>query len=142
MGENQRRMAGGSVVVCIAGRELRLQVTEFLGRCGLSILEAETGGELRRLGGREIVLVVADMPVQQAAKAVREAAWFKPELRTLLISSDPERINRELVPDPWIHFIEKPFAWCELGEKVARLLRPAPASAEARRTAPEPALAA
>lgn len=145
MGEHGLSRSGtGAVLVSIAAEGLRLQVVEFLNRCGLPVLEAETGSELLDITENEcvIALFLADMRVEDAPGLMREAARRRPDLHALVISSDPEYVNRELVPDPCVHFIEKPFAWCELGEKIARLLRPTAATAQAARAEGKAARAA
>ncbi len=138
------RSDAGAVLVSIAAEGLRLQVIEFLNRCGLRVLEAGTENEVLEFTEHDcaIGLLLADARVDDAPRLVREAARRSPDIRALVISGDPECINRELVPDPCVHFIEKPFSWCELGDKIARLLRPATAASEARRAEPQQARAA
>jgi DNA-binding response OmpR family regulator len=135
------RSSTGAVLVSIAAEALRLQVVDFLNRCGLHVLEAGTASQLLEITKHDcaIALLLADMPVEEAPGLLRATARW--DLRALVISGDPDFINRELVPDPGVHFIEKPFSWCELGDKIARLLRPAAAS-ETRRAEPQTARAA
>ncbi len=120
-----------AVLVSIASEGLRLQVVEFLNRCGLPVIEAETGLDPTESA---IALFLTDMRVEDAPVLMREAARHRPDLRALVISGDPEYVNRELVPDLSVHFIEKPFAWCELSEKIAKLMRPPVRSAQAARS--------
>ncbi len=122
----------GCIVVCIAAGELRTQVTDFLSRSGFSVVETESGTDLRKFAEREVALLLADTRIEQALNVVREAARLKQNMQVLLISGEPESINKELVPDPWVHFIEKPFAWCELHDRIAWLLRPAAGAAGVR----------
>lgn len=137
------RPDAGAVLVSIAAEGLRLQVIEFLNRCGLRVLEADAESEVLDFAERDcaIRLLLADARLDDAPRLVREATRRRPDIRALVISGDPEFINRELVPDPCVHFIEKPFSWCELGDKIARLLRPA-AAPEPRRAEPQAARAA
>ena len=114
----------GAVLVSIAAEGLRRQIIEFLSRCGLRVLEAGAGHETARTSEHScaIGLLIADARVHEAPRLVREAARHNPGIQVLVISGDPAWVNREIVPDPCIHFIEKPFSWCELGDEVAGIL--------------------
>ena len=134
----------GAVLVSIAAEGLRRQIIEFLSRCGLQVLEAGAGHEPPQISEHScaIGLLIADARVHDATKLVREAARRNPDIQALVISGDPAWINRELVPEPCIHFIEKPFSWCELGDEVAGILEVAASAAQRRRAETRPARAA
>lgn len=119
------RSSAGTVLVSIAAEAFRRQIVNFLSARGLQVLEARCGSEVLELTEHAyaIALFLADMPVEEAPGLLRAASRHRPDLRALVISGDPEYINRELVPDPCVHFIEKPFSWCEFSDKVTRLLR-------------------
>ncbi|HOK45922.1 MAG TPA: hypothetical protein PLA43_05665 [Bryobacteraceae bacterium] len=125
----------GAVLVSIAAEGLRRQIVEFLSHCGLRVLEAGAGHETPQAPEQScsIGLLIADARVHEAPKLVREAARHHPDIQLLVISGDPPWINRELVPDPCIHFIEKPFSWCELGDEVAGILGVAAFAAQQQR---------
>ncbi|MGE5568938.1 MAG: hypothetical protein ACM3S5_07880 [Rhodospirillales bacterium] len=134
----------GAVLVSIAAEGLRRQVIEFLSRCGLRVLETGAGYEVPRTSEHcgAIGLLIADARVHDVPRLLREAARHSPGIQALVISGDPAWVNREIVPDPCIHFIEKPFSWCELSDEVAGILEVAISAPQSRQAEIRPARAA
>jgi DNA-binding response OmpR family regulator len=118
-------MAVRTVLISVRQASLLDQLCEFLRGAGYAVVAAASDGDtLQFLRGMppEVDLLLADTPAADAPELARAAVTFRPGLKVLLISGDPDYVNRELVPDLGIGFIEKPFAWSSLGRTVAELL--------------------
>jgi DNA-binding response OmpR family regulator len=128
------------VLISVQHAPLLEQIREFLRRAGHAVMVAVSAEDaLQLLGGPwcNIDLLLAETPLRDAAELAREAVSRRPGVRVLLISGEPEYINRELMPELEIGFIEKPFAWRDLSEAIARLL----SDGAAARNCPPAALA-
>jgi DNA-binding NtrC family response regulator len=114
-----------TVLLAIVHEPLRLQISDFLSDLDLEVVEAGTASEILdivRRAGSQNHLLLTDVAVAAGRDPASTVTSATPNVRALVISGDPEYVNRELVPDERIDFIEKPFAWRELGEKIAYLL--------------------
>jgi DNA-binding response OmpR family regulator len=117
--------SGACVLVWVHREAFLCQLRDFLEGLGCVVVEAATGPEVLSVlakPGFEADLLVADASSRDAAALARQAVQCRPALKVLMISSEPEYINRALVPEASIAFIEKPFAWCELRRAVEALL--------------------
>jgi DNA-binding NtrC family response regulator len=116
-----------TVLLSIPQEAVRQQISEFLADAGCRTLAAAT--ELEAMGIAErhygaIDVLLCDMPPYEGSRLVHALGRQHPGLKALLICGDPECINRELLPDPNVAFIEKPFAWREFKHALDTLLRP------------------
>jgi len=124
-GTRRTHMAARTVVISVRQASLLDQLCEFLRGAGYAVVAAASDDNPLQLLFRmppDVDLLLADTPAAEASELARTAAAFRPGLKVLLISGDPDYVNRELIPDPAIGFIEKPFAWSSLGRRVADLL--------------------
>jgi DNA-binding response OmpR family regulator len=111
------------VVVWITSPELRRQISEFLRSFGLAVVFADGRDQALDAAGQEgIGLILADASVHDGRVLAGRIAERGRRTRTLLISGNPEDVNRAAGPDPGLHFIEKPFAWRDLRSRVETLL--------------------
>lgn len=124
----------GTVLLSIPHLPVLQQVREFLRRAGYAVLVAASAADAMQLLAGPwcgIDLLLAETPLPTAAELAHEAVARRPGVRVLLISGEPDYINREFAPEPWIAFIEKPFAWNDLNRTISSLL-------SARTPAPNP----
>jgi DNA-binding NtrC family response regulator len=118
-------MAPRTVLISIRQAPLLDQIREFLQGVGYAVVAATSDDDTLQVLNRipqDVDLLLADTPVADAPGLARTAVTSRPGLKVLLISGDPDYVNRELMPEAAIGFIEKPFAWCSLGRTVADLL--------------------
>jgi DNA-binding response OmpR family regulator len=113
-----------TVLLAIEQWPLLEQIRRFLEADGYRVVEAAAvGTALEMLDQlREVELLLADVPLPYAAGLAGQAVERCAGIKVLLISGEPEFVNRELVPEAEIGFIEKPFAWCELKRTIDELL--------------------
>ncbi len=117
-----------TVLLSVQQESLRFQIREFLASAGYHVLEAFTDADTTGIlqeSPEEVDLLLADRRIESAIGFVREVARVRRGIRVLFISGDPEDVNRMLLPDEEVGFIEKPFAWRELRTKIDDLLAPA-----------------
>ncbi len=137
-------MRGGAVLLSVYYQALGEQLRAFLTTMGYVVVEAASPGEtlaLLQAQTQKVDLLLADSSSQDAPALARQALRSRPGLKVLVISGEPGYVNRALMPQAGIAFLEKPFAWRVLKRKVESLLacRIPPGSSEA--AAPERFLA-
>jgi DNA-binding response OmpR family regulator len=113
-----------AILVWIALAELRRQVSDFLCSCGFSVIVADARDQALEIASRldEVRLILADSSVEDGGALVRGIGARAGTVSTLLISANPEYVNRALAPELALHFIEKPFAWRDLKNKIESVL--------------------
>ena len=112
-----------AVLVSVSNRDLGRQLSEFLYGLGVAVVLAGPALDTALRQNGEIDVVLADLPYEGGAALVERLAARRPALKALLISGEPDYVNRACWPQPWLEFIEKPFAWCDLKRRFERLLR-------------------
>ncbi len=137
-------MPGGAVLLSVYYQALGEQLRTFLTGMGYVVVEAANPREtLELLEARtqKVDLLLADSSSQDAPALARQALRSRPGLKVLVISGEPGFVNRTLMPQTGIAFLEKPFAWRVLKRKLESLLarRIPPGSSEV--AAPERSLA-
>jgi DNA-binding NtrC family response regulator len=123
-----------TVLISVRHVPLLDQIRDFLQRAGYTVLESQSPVDALNMLSSPwcgIDLLLADATIRDAPQFVRQTISRQPRLKVLMISGDPDYVNRELMPEPEIAFIEKPFAWCELKHAIAELLTAQPVSCEA-----------
>ncbi len=110
-----------TVLLLVHSEALRVQVRGFLGDAGVRVVEGLATSEVLDLS--EQFWQGIDLLLTDASPAlVHQAICRGSRTNALVISSHPENINRELMPEPRVNFIEKPFAWRELKDKIDAVL--------------------
>ncbi len=114
-----------TVLLSVTQQWLLRQIREFLHGAGLSVMEAATEDVALRIlceSRPEVGLLLLEASAQDAPRLARQAARCRPGMKILLLSSDPDFVNRALMPEAEVGFLEKPFAWCELKSKLDELM--------------------
>lgn len=123
-----------TVLISVQQAPLLDQIRDFLQHAGYAVLESASAEDTLHMLSHpwyRIDLLLADGTIREAQQLMRQAALFRPGLKVLLISGDPDYINRALMPELEIAFIEKPFAWRDLSCAIAELLTAPPRSCAA-----------
>ena len=107
---------------------IRTAAVEFLSGAGYQVLSAANGAEaLEKIQAHpgKIHLVITDliMPDMSGTKLAETLASIHPESKVLFVSGYSEdAAQKQGVPDPSINFLQKPFSFEALGNKVRELL--------------------
>ncbi len=117
----------GIVMVLVSVRQhaMRAQICHFLNGKGLRTKQVQGVSALLDAFEQHacaIELLVAEYPSHAAMSVIPKLLDRCPTLKVLLISGDPEEIGQEAFPHPRLEFVEKPFSWRELGERIDGLL--------------------
>jgi DNA-binding NtrC family response regulator len=112
-----------AVLVSVSNRDLGRQLTDFLYGMGAAVVLAGPALESALQRNNQVEVLVTDLPCQGGAEIVARLAARQPALKALFISGEPDYINRACWPQPWLEFIEKPFAWSELKRRFDRLMQ-------------------
>ncbi|HEX8985385.1 MAG TPA: hypothetical protein VF767_08140 [Bryobacteraceae bacterium] len=114
-----------TILLSIRHAALRSQIHQFLHGLGLHVVEAPGGDDpacLTPEACRRIDLWLTDRAVQPEMAATREVLRHCPGVTVLALSGDTRRASRAASTQVRVSFIETPFAWCELEERIAELL--------------------
>jgi DNA-binding response OmpR family regulator len=109
------------VLISAQQEAIRSQLRDFLRRKGFRTIEVGNINEAVEPQA-SIRLLIGEFPLPHGPDAWSSALLRRPAAKALLISGDPEEISRESFPHPRVEFIEKPFAWRDLGERIDSLL--------------------
>jgi DNA-binding NtrC family response regulator len=112
------------VLIAAQQEAIRSQLRDFLRRRGLRTIEVGHPSEINAVVAPDtsLRLLIGEFSLPQGPEAWSGALRGRPAVKALLISGDPEEISRETFPHPRVEFIEKPFAWRDLGERIDNLL--------------------
>jgi PAS domain S-box-containing protein len=108
---------------------VRTATAEFLSGVGYQVLTATNGQEaIERIQAHpgKIHLVITDlvMPDTSGTKLAERLASVRPEAKVLFVSGYSEDVaEKQGVPDPSKNFLQKPFSFQALGDKVRELVR-------------------
>ena len=122
--------AGGTVLLAEDEELVRELGTLLLNRLGFSVLPAADGRqavELFLAHRNEIVFVMLDlaMPRMDGAEALRELRRLQPDLRVIICSGyDEQRVSREIEGLGAVTFLQKPYQFTDLADKLQSLLSP------------------
>jgi len=114
-----------TVLVAVPQKWLSRQIREFLREDGHRVFEAPTHETALRIleeSGQEMGLLLLDAHGMDAPHLAQDAVRKAPGVKILLISSEPEYISRMLLPEVEASFLEKPFAWCALRQKIDEMM--------------------
>ncbi len=114
-----------TVLLSVTQQWLLRQIREFLHGAGLSVMEAATEDVALRIlceSRPEVGLLLMEANEQDAPRLARQAVRCRPGMKILLLSGEPEFVNRALMPEAEVGFLEKSFAWCELKRKLEELM--------------------
>ena len=114
-----------TVLLAIQQWPLLEQIRSFLEASGYRVVEAAAVGTALQILNElcDVELLLSDAHGAHAADLASQATASRAGVKVLLISGEPDFVNRELIPQRDVGFIEKPFAWCELEHSIERLLR-------------------
>jgi CheY-like chemotaxis protein len=107
---------------------VRTAAVQFLSRTGYQVLSASNGHEaLEKIQAHpgEVHLVVTDlvMPDMSGTKLAETLASIRPETKVLFVSGYSEHAEvKQGMPDPANNFLQKPFSFRALGDKVREQL--------------------
>ena len=111
-----------TVLVSVSNQGVRDQISQFVAAAGYAVLEAEQMAQAEAvvIGARApVAVLITDGPARGAAEFISLMSGRQRWLRALVISAHPAAVNKELIPDERVAFIEKPFAWRELNFRLA-----------------------
>jgi len=120
----------GTVLVAVPGDELRRQLIGFLATLGYAcVAMSRLEAALRMLQGSSagLEILVGDVPLPEAESVAAAVAAARLTMRMLFLSSEPESVTRNVVPNPGVMFVEKPFAWCDLKAVLSAMSGASPA---------------
>ncbi len=106
-----------TVLLSIANPALRLQLHRFLNGLGLRVVEESSPEHCR-----QIDLMLTDGAVRPELAATSEALRTRPEVTVLAITSCTGSMSRPVTPQVRVSFVERPFGWHGLEEKILELL--------------------
>lgn len=119
---------GGKTVLLVLGyAALRGQLRRFVQDTGLTVLcaaSAREGLEIARAHPGRIDLLLSefrppDMPSPELLVRIRET---RPELPALVLSSEPEDVLSQTFGHDGVSFLETPFAWSLLADRLSSTL--------------------
>lgn len=125
-------LRGGETILLVEDEDtLRALTREFLQSLGYNVLEAAHGEDAMRLAAEypgEIDLLLTDivMPGMTGREVARQIVPLRPEMKVLYVSGFvDEQFAGEGVTDPNEKYLEKPYAFEELAEKIREMLETA-----------------
>jgi hypothetical protein len=114
-----------TVLLSIRHPALRIQIHQFLHELGLKVVEApgreDPNGLTAETCGR-IDLWLTDRAAAPELASTREALRNCPGVTVLALTANPRRAARTVPPQVRVSFIETPFAWRDLAERITELL--------------------
>lgn len=126
---NGKRIKGNQTIMVVEDEySIRKLAREFLEVQGFKVLEAACGDEALEISekhGGPLHLVMTDvvMPGMSGPEMINRLSPSHPEMRVLYISgyADSRVVDRGLL-NPGAEFLQKPFSFASLGEKLSDLL--------------------